>query len=73
MNEEDKIFMANHRHIYNQLNMAGTLNIDHGTKVRLAEIIRRNWDGGYLVNLHCGQCVADMVKFAYVQLDKHAV
>lgn len=73
MTDQDKQFMEVNRHIYVQLTMAGTLNIDHGTKVELLAIIRRYWDGGYLVNLSCGSCIAEMVKFAYIQYGKNAV
>jgi hypothetical protein len=46
-------------------------HMDGHTKFKMIDVIREEFNGGYLVNPSCGECMIEMVKFAYVQYDKY--
>lgn len=71
MTPESITFLEANRCVYDTLMKAGTLSgLDHLTKQGFADLIRKEWDPGYMVNLTCGNCISDMVKYAYTQYDK---
>lgn len=71
MNESSRIFLDNNRHHYELLMRAGIVkHLDNATREGLLNVIRTEFDRGYLVNLWCGECVVTMLKYAYVQYDR---
>lgn len=63
--------MEANRGVYDVLTKAGYLkHVDDNFKNGLLNVIRTEFNPGYMVNLWCGQCVADMVKFGWTQYDK---
>ena len=72
MTAESIKFLDENRYHYDLLINAGVIkHLDNATKEGLRDTIRREFDGGYLVNLWCGECIAAMITFAYVQYDKY--
>jgi hypothetical protein len=71
MTQESREFLNNNRHHYDLLVNAGYMrHLDYATREGILQVIRREFDGGYLVNQACAECVANMMKFAYTQYDK---
>lgn len=71
MNEESIKFLDENRSHYDILVRAGYVkHLDIATREGLLNVIRREWDPGYLSNNWCSECVANMLTFAYVQYDK---
>ena len=61
---------ANRRH-YEGFIRAGIVNhFDAATRQGMLDVIRAEFDPGYLTSMWCNQCVIDMLKFAYIQYDK---
>lgn len=72
MTQESIDFLEKHKHINTILQQAGTLHaVDHGMKQGFLDVIHREWDGGYLATFWCGECVAHMITFCYVQYNKY--
>jgi hypothetical protein len=72
MKPENKAFLDEKRGIYDMLMLSGELrHMDGHTKFKMIDVIREEFNGGYLVNPSCGECMIEMVKFAYVQYDKY--
>jgi hypothetical protein len=64
-------FLDENRGHYEILERAGYVkHLDIATREGLLNVIRKEWDPGYLSNNWCGECVANMLKFAYLQYDK---
>lgn len=71
MKQENKDFLEQHRPIYDMLVKAGIVtHLDNATREGILRVIREEWDGGYMINTWCQSCVVDMIKYAYVQLEK---
>lgn len=71
MNSESITFLDENRGHYEVLVRAGYVkHLDIATREGLLNVIRREWDPGYLSNNWCAECVANMLKFAYTQYDK---
>jgi hypothetical protein len=72
MNQSSRNFLDNNRHHHTLLIRAGYMkHVDHSFKEGLLGVIRIEFQAGYNANLWCGDCVADMIKFAYTQYDKY--
>lgn len=71
MKAESKAFLDENRHHYNLLVNAGFVKqLDHNTRETMLRIIHEEFAPDYLGQTWCPQCVADMLKFVYVQYDK---
>ena len=74
MSPESIKFLNDHRFFSDQLKKEGTIyNIGSAEKEGFLNVIRKDIDPGYMANLYCGQCVAEMIKFIYIQYDKYLV
>jgi hypothetical protein len=72
MKKESMIFLDANRHHWNAWQSAQIFNhLDYGVRERLLNVIREEFDPGYLTNLWCSPCVVDMLKLAYTQYDKY--
>lgn len=68
---ESIAFLNANRYHYDYLKATDSLKqIDHQTRDGILQVIRREWDAGYITSPWCGECVMNMVRFAYVQYDK---
>lgn len=71
MHSESISFLNEHYGMWEMLDKAGIVkHIDEATKNGLLNVIRREWDAGYIINSWCADCVARMITFAYTQYDK---
>lgn len=71
MKNENKAFLDANRHHYNLLVNAGIVkHLDGATREGLLRIIREEFAPNYIASTWCQSCVADILKFAYVQYDK---
>lgn len=71
MKDENKAFLDANRHHYNLLVNAGIVkHLDGATRDGLLRIIREEFAPNYIASTWCQSCVADILKFAYVQYDK---
>lgn len=71
MNEESIKFLDANRHHYDLLVRAQYLkHLDGATRQGILNVIRTEFNPGYLADLWCATCVATMITFAYVQYDK---
>ncbi len=71
MTTESISFLDANRNHYFVLIKAGIVNqLDYATRQGLLDVIRKEFDPGYLVNMWCGECVCNMLKFAFEQYDK---
>ena len=74
MKDENKAFLDASRHHYNLLVNAGIVkHLDGATRDGLLRIIREEFAPNYIASTWCQSCVADILKFAYVQYDKWIV
>jgi hypothetical protein len=72
MKPENKAFLDANRGIYDMLMLSGEIiHLDGHTKFKMIDVIREEFNGGYLINPSCGECVIAMVKLAYEQYDKY--
>ena len=72
MKPESKLFLDNNRHHWVAWESAQIFNqLDYGVREGLLNVIRNEWDGGYLSNLWCSPCVVSMMRYAYTQYDKY--
>jgi hypothetical protein len=71
MTSESICFLDANRHHYDLLIKAGYVKqLDGATIQGLLAVVRKEWSPGYLINSWCGECVMNMIKFAYTQYDK---
>lgn len=71
MKLENREFLDTNRHHYTTLVNAGYVqHLDQHTRENILRIIHEEFAPGYLAQLWCQSCVADLIKFAYVQYDK---
>lgn len=64
-------FLNTHRHHYEILVRAQYVkHLDSATREGLLQVIRIEFDPGYISDLWCPTCVATMLTYAYVQYDK---
>lgn len=72
MTQESIDFLEANKHHWEIFQRAGTLRmLDHQTKQGFLDVIHREWDGGYVTSLWCGECVVNMLKFCYIQYNKY--
>ena len=72
MKPENKSFLDEHRGVYEMLIRAGEVkHLDGHTRERMRQVIHEEFAPNYLVNLWCGECIAEMIKYLYVQFDKY--
>lgn len=71
MKSENRAYLDTNRHHYDMLVKAQIVNhLDHVTRENLLRIIHEEFAPTYMGQLWCPACVADMLKFVYVQYDK---
>lgn len=71
MTPESITFLDANRYHYNWLINAGMVkHLDGYTRERLLQVIRIEFDPGYIADLWCPTCVATLLTYAYVQYDK---
>lgn len=64
-------FLEANRHHYTTLVNAGFIqHLDQSTRQRMLDIIHEEFNPGYIATLWCQSCIADMLKYLYVQYDK---
>lgn len=64
-------FLDANRHHYDLWQRAKIMkDLDGATRRRLLEVIRKEFNPGYLADLWCGPCVAETIRYAYVQYDQ---
>lgn len=74
MRKENIEFLEANRHHYNTLVNAGYVqHLDQATRQRMLDIIHEEFNPGYIGTLWCPPCVADMIKYVYVQYEKWIV
>ena len=70
MKESNKVFLDNNRGHYITLTRAGFIqNLTNETRQQMLDVIREEFNSGYLCCLHCQGDVAEMIRFAYTQYD----
>lgn len=71
MKQENVEFLDANRHHYTTLVNAGYVqHLDQATRQRMLDIIHEEFNPGYIGTLWCPPCVADMIKYVYVQYEK---
>lgn len=71
MKPENIEFLEANRHHYNTLVNAGYVqHLDQATRQRMLDVIHEEFNPGYIGTLWCPPCVADMIKYVYVQYEK---
>ena len=71
MKPENTAYLEAHRGIWTMYERAKIItHMDQSVKDGLLRVIREEFDPGYLVNMWCGVCVVDMLKYVYTQYDK---
>lgn len=71
MKASNTAFLEAHRGIWTMYQRAQiVVHIDAATKDGLLRVIHEEFDPGYLVNMWCGACVIDMLKYVYGQYEQ---
>lgn len=71
MTPESEAFLNQHRHHYDLWKRARYVqHLDIATRQGLLDVIRKEFDPGYLADLWCNTCVVTLLEFAYTQYDK---
>jgi len=71
MKPENKQFLDELRPLHDLYVKAQYIkHFDGATRQRLLDVIREEFQPGYLADLWCSSCVADMLVFAFTQYDK---
>jgi hypothetical protein len=71
MKPENTAYLEVHRGIWTMYEKAQiVVHIDEATKQGLLRVIHEEFDSAYLVNLWCGACVVDMLKYVYTQYEQ---
>jgi hypothetical protein len=72
MKEESISFLNANRHHWIAWETAQIFNqLDMSVRQGLLNVIREEWDAGYLSNLWCSPCVVELLRYAYTQYDKY--
>jgi hypothetical protein len=70
MKESNRVFLDNNRGHYITLTRAGFIqNLTNETRQQLLDLIREEFNPGYLCCLHCSADIAAMITYAYTQYD----
>lgn len=70
MQEKNMAFLDSQRGHYITLTRAGFVqNLTNEVRQQLLDVIREEFNPGYLCCLHCQADVADMIRFAFTQYD----
>ena len=71
MKDENKAFLDTNRYYYDWLVKVQTLKqLDGATRSGLLRVIHEEFSPDYLTDLWCGNCVAEMIRYCYIQYDK---
>ena len=71
MKPENKQFLDDNRHHYDIYVRAQYIqHFDSATRQRMLDVIHEEFNPGYIGTLWCQSCIADMLKYCYVQYDK---
>lgn len=71
MKQHNIEFLEANRHHYTTLVNAGYIqHLDQATRQRILDIIHEEFNPGYIAALWCQSCIADMLKYCYIQFDK---
>lgn len=73
MQPENRDRLEKYREHYNRLVKDDSLNLSHEGRNEIVDVIRKEFNPGYTYMEWCGKCVADMVKYAFSELDKRPV
>lgn len=72
MSPESMAFLDANRYHYNWLvNAQMVKHLDYATRKGLLDVIRKEFEPGYPEDLDCSNCVANMLRYVYVQYDKY--
>jgi hypothetical protein len=70
MQENNRAFLDSQRGHYITLTQAGFIqNLTNDIRQQFINVIREEFNPGYLCCLHCQADVAEMIRFAYTQYD----
>ena len=70
MQEKNREFLDSQRGHYITLTKAGFIqNLTNDIRQQFVNVIREEFNAGYLCCLHCQADVAEMIRFAYTQYD----
>jgi Cys-tRNA synthase (O-phospho-L-seryl-tRNA:Cys-tRNA synthase) len=70
MKENNMVFLDSQRGHYITLTKAGFIqNLTNDIRQQLLDVIREEFNPGYLCCLHCQGDVAEMVRYAFTQYD----
>jgi hypothetical protein len=70
MQENNRVFLDNQRGHYITLTKAGFIqNLTNDIRQQFLNVIREEFNPGYLCCLHCQGAVAEMIRYAYTQYD----
>lgn len=70
MKESNMVFLDSQRGHYITLTKAGFIqNLTNDIRQQLLDVIREEFNSGYLCCLHCQADVAEMVRYAFTQYD----
>jgi hypothetical protein len=70
MQENNRAFLDSQRGHYITLTQAGFIqNLTNDIRQQFLNVIREEFNPGYLCCLHCQGDVAEMIRFAYTQYD----
>lgn len=71
MTPDSKAFLDLHRHHYDLLIRAQYVkHLDGATREGLLQVARKEFDPGYIADLWCSDCVANMLRYIYGQYDQ---
>lgn len=72
MRQESINFLEEKKPVYDMLVKAGiVVQLDGATRQGILNVIREEWDPGYLADLWCAPCVQTMIRYAYTQYEKY--
>lgn len=70
MQEKNRVFLDSQRGHYITLTQAGFVqNLTNDIRQQFVNVIREEFNPGYLCCLHCQADVAEMIRYAYTQYD----
>lgn len=71
MQPENRNRLEKYREMYNAwVNDQVLYNMDGAAKNEIIDVIRKEFNPGYVTELWCGSCVAKMLVYAFEQMDK---
>lgn len=72
MNPVNIAILEKHRHHWERFKLSQAISgMGMDVKGEVLDVIKKEWSPGYSTTLWCGDCVADMLKYAYTQYDKY--